>query len=207
MKIVFFDTETTGKPLRYDAPASDTDNWGRLVQLAFKKTLVTPDQVSVLSRGSVIVKPEGYTIPSEATAIHGISTERALVEGKPLSLVVERFLSELFDADLVVAHNVSFDRNTFLAEMYRLGADVDLFASKEFFCNMKATTGWCELPGPYGFKYPRLEELHVKVFGTGFSGAHDAMVDVDALERVFVELFKRGVLFPGTMFWREGLRW
>ena len=32
---LFFDTETTGLPKNYKAPASDLNNWPRLVQLAY----------------------------------------------------------------------------------------------------------------------------------------------------------------------------
>lgn len=32
---LFFDTETTGLPKNYKAPASDSDNWPRLVQIAW----------------------------------------------------------------------------------------------------------------------------------------------------------------------------
>ena len=34
MKILFFDTETTGIPKNWDAPVDKLDNWPRLVQLA-----------------------------------------------------------------------------------------------------------------------------------------------------------------------------
>ena len=32
---LFFDTETTGLPKRWNAPVTDVDNWPRLVQLAW----------------------------------------------------------------------------------------------------------------------------------------------------------------------------
>ena len=35
MKILFFDTETTGVPRNYNAPSTDTDNWPRMVQLGY----------------------------------------------------------------------------------------------------------------------------------------------------------------------------
>ena len=33
---LIFDTETTGLPKRWDAPISDTNNWPRIVQLAWQ---------------------------------------------------------------------------------------------------------------------------------------------------------------------------
>ncbi len=57
---------------------------------------------------------------------------------------------------------------------------------------MKTTTGLLQLPGPYGFKWPKLEELHVFLFGKGYDGTHDAALDVEACARCFFELRKRG---------------
>lgn len=77
----FFDTETTGVPRDYKAPASNTRNWPRLVQLGW---IVTDEEGNVLSQGNEIVKPEGFVIPADAARVHGITTERAQREGKPL---------------------------------------------------------------------------------------------------------------------------
>ena len=35
LSLLFFDTETTGVPRNYKAPASDLKNWPRLVQIAW----------------------------------------------------------------------------------------------------------------------------------------------------------------------------
>lgn len=75
MKYIFFDTETTGVPKNYKAPSSNTDNWPRLVQLAW---ILTDDHGETINSGNLIVKPNGFTIPTEASRIHGITTEKAL---------------------------------------------------------------------------------------------------------------------------------
>ena len=54
MKIVFFDTETTGLPRDYNAPSSNLDNWPRLVQLAW---IVSDYQGNVLSNENHIITP------------------------------------------------------------------------------------------------------------------------------------------------------
>tara|TARA_B110000908_G_C9962776_1_gene317636 strand:+ start:106 stop:219 length:114 start_codon:yes stop_codon:yes gene_type:complete len=35
MKILFFDTETTGLPKDFNAPIEEVENWPRLVQLGY----------------------------------------------------------------------------------------------------------------------------------------------------------------------------
>jgi hypothetical protein len=57
---------------------------------------------------------------------------------------------------------------------------------------MTTTTNLLRLPGPYGFKWPKLEELHAFLFETGYDCAHDASRDVEACARCFFELRRRG---------------
>ena len=117
---LIFDTETTGLPRNWNAPISDGDNWPRLVQLAWQLHDVSG---ALLSRGNLIVKPEGFTIPFNATKIHGISTDRAMNEGVALVDVVSQFLGDLEKAKYAVGHSVSFDVSIVGAEMIRLGLD------------------------------------------------------------------------------------
>jgi hypothetical protein len=78
---LFFDTETTGLPKNWKAPISDLNNWPRLVQLAY---LFYDSTGNLISKGDFIIKPEGFIIPLDSSKIHGITTERALREGKSL---------------------------------------------------------------------------------------------------------------------------
>ncbi len=38
-----------------------------------------------------IIKPENFTIPKEASSIHGISTKKAMNEGEDLEKVLSKF--------------------------------------------------------------------------------------------------------------------
>ena len=60
MKIVFFDTETTGLPRDYNAPSSKLDNWPRLVQLAW---IVSDYDGNVISSENHIIIPNGFEYP------------------------------------------------------------------------------------------------------------------------------------------------
>jgi DNA polymerase-3 subunit epsilon len=59
---------------------------------------------------------------------------------------------------------------------------------------MDSTTNFCTLPGPYGYKWPKLEELHYKLFNTTFTGAHNAAMDIEMTAKCFWELRRRGVM-------------
>lgn len=81
---LFFDTETTGLPRNRNAPVSDLNNWPRLVQIVWLLYDVSEKQIS---SHDYIIKPQGFTIPSDSAKVHGISTERANKEGVPLKYV------------------------------------------------------------------------------------------------------------------------
>lgn len=187
---LFFDTETTGVPRDYNAPASNTRNWPRLVQLGW---IVTDEEGDVLSQGNEIVKPEGFVIPADAAQVHGINTEKAQREGKPLREVIEAFLKDAEQAKCIVGHNISFDQKVVVAELYRLGIP-DTISTAKSLCTMQAGKDYCKIQGYYGYKWPKLQELHNKLFGCDFEDTHDAMADITATKKCFFEMRKRGLI-------------
>ena len=185
---LFFDTETTGLPRNWKAPISDLNNWPRLVQLAY---LHYDKDGNKISGGDFIIKPVGFTIPTDASRIHGISTERAISEGEPLLTVLQTFQSLVSQAKFLVAHNISFDEMIVGAEFLRAGKQNPLPAKSKI-CTMKSTTNLCAINGPYGYKWPKLSELHHKLFNTGFEEAHNAAADINATAKCFWELKRMG---------------
>jgi DNA polymerase-3 subunit epsilon len=187
---LFFDTETTGLPKKWDAPVSDLDNWPRLVQIAW---LQYNEKGEKITGQDYIIKPEGFTIPTESSAIHGISTERANKEGVSLETVLKEFADLINGSKFLVAHNINFDEKIVGSEFLRKGIPNDLFKTDRL-CTMNASTDYCKLPGKYGFKWPKLTELHSKLFGIGFEEAHNAAADIEACARCFWELKKKNIM-------------
>ena len=186
---MFFDTETIGLPADYKAPSSDLENWPRAIQIAW---VVADEDGNVIKSQSRVIKPDGFEIPEAATEIHGITTEMALAEGVSLHDVVQEFIDDL-QGKMPVAHNISFDRRILGAELIRCGFD-DVIGETKGVCTMTSSVGYCKLPSRRGYKWPTLSELHHKLFGETFEGAHDALVDVRACARCFFELKRLGVV-------------
>ncbi len=187
---LFFDTETTGLPLKWKAPVTDTANWPRLVQLAW---LQYDARGVLLSSGNQIVRPNGFTISTDAARIHGITTEIALAKGEMLSEVLDGFNQALQTSSILVAHNMNFDEKIMGAEFLRNNQPNHLDGKRKI-CTMESTTDFCALPGPYGYKWPKLEELHYKLFKTTFAEAHNAAVDIEMTAKCFWELKRMGVV-------------
>ena len=187
---LFFDTETTGLPRDWRAPVSDTDNWPRLVQLAW---LLYDENGQEAGGNNLIVKPEGFIIPDEASAVHGITTERAKSEGILLREALDKFGEALDMAKILVAHNISFDEKIMGAQFVRKNIKNNLFDLPRI-CTMEKSTDYCQIENERGYKWPKLVELHQKLFNEDFANAHDALADVRACARCFFELIERKII-------------
>lgn len=187
---LFFDTETTGLPKNWKAPVTDVNNWPRLVQLAY---LQYDEFGNKESEGDFIIKPEGFIIPPESSKIHGITQERALQEGENLYDVLLHFANIISESDILVAHNMAFDEKIMGAEFLRNNMR-NIIAEKRKICTMESTVEFCDIPGQYGPKWPKLSELHNKLFHTGFDEAHNAAVDIWATAKCFWELKDRKLI-------------
>ncbi len=188
---LIFDTETTGLPANFNAPITDTENWPRMVQIAWQ---LHDDMGNLIEQKDFLIKPEGYNIPFDAERIHGISTELALKEGKDLEEVLHIFNEALQKAEFIVGHNIEFDRKIVGSEFYRKGISTNLMDKPALDTNTEKTAELCQLPGGRGgrYKLPKLGELYRHLFQEDFVEAHNATADVEATTRAFLELIRRG---------------
>jgi len=188
---LYFDTETTGI-YQSKLPATHPSQ-PHLVQLA--AILVDRDN---RERASVnlIVKPDGYTIPKEASNVHGITTELALKYGVPLMVAVAAFTNLRALAEMLVAHNIQFDLGIMATAIHRTGRQPAHPGPTTHVCTMELSTPILKLPptsrmiaaGFNKFKNPNLAECYRHFFDEELEGAHDAMVDVRGCMRVHNEL-------------------
>ena len=181
MKYLFFDTETTGLPKNYKAPYTDLDNWPRVVQLSW----LISENSQIIKESDNVIKVD-FPIPEQSSRIHGITNEVSLAKGRPLSDVLDDILNDIDDVDFIICHNLSFDKAILQSELARASRNPEI-KTKEF-CTMKSSVDFCKLPGNYGFKWPKLEELYQICFEEKLENAHDAMVDVKATFRCFDKL-------------------
>ena len=187
---LFFDIETTGLPKVRNASIKNLNNWPRMVQLAW---LRYDENQNLIDEVSYIIKPEGFTIPSDSTKVHGITTKKALKSGVHLETVLQEFSEVISKSEIIIAHNMDFDEKTVDAEFLRSGVKSVLF-DKQRICTMEKTTELCQITGPYGHKWPRLSELYYHLFKKDFRDAHDAIVDVEACMKCFFELIRVGFI-------------
>ncbi len=188
---LFIDTETTGLPRSWSAPATDLSNWPRLVQLAW--TLCNEEGEEIDAK-DFIIKPENFSVPTDASRIHGITNDRAIKEGASLASVLAELMTVVNGSQILVAHNMSFDEKVLNAELIRAKVSDNLAGILKI-CTKEASTDHCKLPGNFGkFKWPTLQELHFTLFGEEFEETHNAVVDAQICAKCFFELKRLGVI-------------
>ena len=201
---LIFDTETTGLPKDFSAPISDTENWPRCIQLAWQ---LHNSLGELIETKNYIIRPDGFSIPFNSEKIHGISTDRAIKEGWPINLVLKEFANALSKSKYFIGHNILFDLNIIFSEYFRVNDIYSIEKQDTFFLVKKDSFVWktldtmtektaqyCKILGGRGgkYKYPKLTELYIKLFGEDFQEAHNASADVAATARVFFELLRIG---------------
>lgn len=182
MKLGFGDTETTGLPKSWKEPVENVENWPRVIEFGgiFLKGEASAYEEFTLE---CLIKPIGFEIPPEATAIHGITTEKAMEEGIDPADAFKGIHAGLEMADFVCGHNISFDMKVLNAEFIRLGLPK---IQKPQICTMMKGRGYA------GGKWPKLGELYMALFGRQFEEAHRAGADIRATVECFHEMVVRG---------------
>ena len=122
MKILIFDTETTGLPKTKDLDYSTLTLWPYIVQLSYL-IYDTETYKLVKIRDHILKLPEPIQISAESTRIHGITNDESKKNGVFFESVVEEFYQDFEAADLIVAHNLKFDLNLIQVEIMRFMAD------------------------------------------------------------------------------------
>lgn len=186
------DTETSGL-FDFQKPA-DADGQPRLASLAM--VLLAPD-MSIASEQNFLVKPDGWTMNAEATAIHGLTQDRLMEEGQLIDDVLVQYALALEARHVIVGYNVSFDLKMMRGEMRRLSMP-DRYEDTASICCMRPLTDVCKITKPTGrgYKFPKLTEAYKFLFGRDYEGAHGSLQDARACAEIFREIRARDIRCP-----------
>jgi len=183
--VTFLDAETTGLP-EWKKP-SGSDAQPHIVQLA--AVVCDLNSKKILQSMDVIIKPDGYTIPTETSDIHGITNELANDVGVPEVQALYMFLALCGDS-LRVSHNRTFDKRIIRIATKRFCNDeiINKWHEKDNFdCTMLMSKPIMEMEpkGRFGFKNPKLIEAYKFFTGKDLVDAHSAMADTMACMDVY----------------------
>jgi DNA polymerase III epsilon subunit-like protein len=217
MRVLVYDTETTGLFPRVPLEYAHLAEWPHIVQLAWNiyevsNAAASDECPTPVKTCSYLIRPDGFAIPEEASKIHHITTQRALLEGRPLQQVLTEWTEDAAGCHVLAAHNIEYDRTMILVEWMRQGVQWKHRRGGSEVCTMHASTMLCQLPAqrayPDGspYKQPRLIELCRRLFPGeypdpavaaaegGVQRWHDAMWDVECAARCFFRLCHIGAI-------------
>jgi DNA polymerase III epsilon subunit-like protein len=210
--MMVFDVETTGllpKKVRGSTTEIPIESYPYIIQLSF----VVYDlfnKNNVVCYDSYIKIPENVEIPGEVTALTGITKEICNEKGKNIIEALDKFYEAYMMAEVIIGHNIEFDEKMILIELQRNRLAVlekipycftifnkvyEKLKGVERYCTMRNGTDLCNIMVPSKIeggnptkKWPRLKELHEKLFGEAPSGLHNSMVDVNACLKCYLKM-------------------
>lgn len=171
--MLVLDIETTGLPQTkgfgnyYNPKEINKYNSSRIVSIALLN-----DNMEKYS----IIKPNDFTIKN--SHFHGITQENAVKNGISLKdFFNPSILQEIENSDIILGHNIDFDINVLLSELYRneLYGIYYLLEKKNRKCSMKMGKDFFKLD-----KVPKLSELYYTFFKKEFKNQHNALSDARA---------------------------
>lgn len=228
VKIIAFDTETSDrapyipgtttwinskkllsiKDLKKDKSMWSTllVKWPSIIQLAYiLYDTENPGKSKIFNK--YIDIEDDVIISAESLAIHHISKDKIQKMGSKdrakIQDALKEFLEDVKIADVVVGHNVAFDRKMIVSELLRLTKEkpnkdfddeniINMMINKKFKCTQEITRPICKLQNKNKnktdqFKNPKLIEAYEHFFGCAPKQEllHDALIDAIITLRVY----------------------
>jgi len=174
MKVLVFDTETTGFPS--SKKKLHDESQPHMVQLS--ALLFDTKTEQIIKQINKIIKPNNWDIPDAVIKIHGITEEKAINEGESEESALDLLLDMYNGCDLKAAHNIRFDDLIIKIAIsrYKMGTNAgNLWCKKESYCTFRSFKN--KIGGSKGHK---LSDAYHFFTGEKLLNSHDALADAKA---------------------------
>ena len=111
MRVLIFDTETTGLPKSRSINPDSLHLWPHIVQLSYIIYDISDNDICVIE-DNIIKIADGVDISQESSAIHGITNEISKSGGVDLNQVLSGFFGALKNVDILVTTQDDIDSMT-----------------------------------------------------------------------------------------------
>lgn len=207
MKVLTFDVETTGL---LPKNASSLEECPHIVQLSFA-VYDTDNKIIIHKYDSYVKLDDNAAYSEQAEKVTGITRSMLKKRGKDILVPIQKLHAAYTYCDVVVGHNLDFDKKMVLIEMKR---NEERFKTKspevlrlfdpeyekakkiQTYCTMKNGIDICNIEVPSKNpdkkphkKWPKLIELNNVLFpGENVSGLHNSMVDVLVCLKCYIKM-------------------
>ena len=207
MKVLIFDTETTGLPKTKIISEENLEKWPHIVQFSFIIFDTIKNEIT-LSKDFIILMDDNIEIPQESINIHGVTNQISKEKGVNIEYVLKEFFYYLREVDKLIGHNISFDINILKVELLRIihkkkypphhisayKFDLHFLSNYEnIYCTLKESIDLCNIKtidkfGKEYKKYPKLSELHHSLFGVVPKNLHNSLIDILITLRCYIKM-------------------
>jgi len=206
MRVLVFDTETTGLPQSKIISPDTLKLWPHIVQFSYVIYDTEANDI-VVSSDDIVKVGKDVVISDGSIELHGITKEISQNKGKNINELIDVFCSHLKSVDVLVGHNIEFDIKMIKVELLRfIYSDMsddksikyknnlyDLSIFQNIYCTMQNSIDLCSIKkqDKYGKeynKYPKLIELHQKLFNSAPNNLHNSFNDILITLRCYIKL-------------------
>jgi DNA polymerase III epsilon subunit-like protein len=186
-RILIFDTETTGLPEKY-ASIRDYEKWPYIIQLSYIIYDTSNNSLHTISDNYIKID-KSINISEESEKITGISREILNSKGINIKQALYDFNNALKISDIIVGHNVSFDKQIVMVECFRnkINNNFVRFHGKNIirkpeYCTCKKSSHL------FNNRYQKLENLYSNLFNEIPGGLHNSLIDTIVTFRCYYKL-------------------
>jgi len=200
-RVLVFDVETSGL-LPKDKEAK-LEDYPHILQLSF--VVFDTNGWKVTKTGNTYINvSQKIEISKKITELTGITREMC-DKGIQIQRALREFGKEYMECDIIVAHNINFDRQMIKTEIERnkefLEPNIRILFDREFekqnnkfnYCTMYGSKNVCKIEitnskGEKYYKSPKLVELYEHLFEMVPGNLHNSLVDTFICLRCFVKM-------------------
>jgi DNA polymerase III epsilon subunit-like protein len=206
MRFLVFDTETSGLPKTKIISPDTLKLWPNIVQFSYVIYDLSLNDI-IKTKNYIIKIPKDISL-EESSKIHGITNEISETQGIELIKAFDEFFDDLKEVNNLVGHNIEFDINMIKVELMRIINErlvnqekvnvckhylYYLTNYKNICCTLKDTVELCNIQlinkqgKPY-LKFPKLSELHEKLFNKTPTNLHNSFIDILVTLRCLIKI-------------------
>ena len=183
--VMVFDLETTGLPKKWNVHPFQTANYDtcRVINIGY---VLLDKHNTILKKVDHLIKHE-KRVDVTNSEIHGITNQEIEESGIPLNTALKEFMGDIYTCKKLVAHNIDFDFNVLLSELYRKYEScrriIGQMYTKELVCTMKIGKRFMKVT-----KFPKLVELYKHIHDIYWEQTHRALDDAVVCAACYVHM-------------------
>lgn len=158
--ILFFDTIAINKPKRYDAKASELENWSHI---CFLNWLTTDDDGNYINSKSDYIIPEKWKVPSDDFFLkNDITDAKCKIYGIGIKLALSNIVEQINNCNTLVAYRMDLNSKLLGAEMIR--NSMKAINKPEKYCLLENNMDSVKSTIDNFTFFPTIEEIYKKHF-------------------------------------------